>query len=733
MSEENRSNAAWLTLALMGTVAVLVTFASQPRFTDSALRFIDVPTALLGLLALTGWLAYLYQSRAIGNLSRSQEASSEAIELANAQLSAVVGAFPDYIFRCTSDGRYIDVLGGTHSHISRPPYVFSGRRFEDILAPDNAQRLKEDVASVCDTGRLVQFEFVRAHPTTKQPRYMEVRLVRVNASEAISLVRDITDQKETQEALREARDRAEKLHQAKSRFLTLLSHEIRTPLNGIMGMADHLARTVHTPREKRFLEGMCASSRWLQQIVEGVLRESQLVISQPEVKKDLVDVRRIIDDVLTILSPRAFAQQVELAVFLDDDVPRLIHSDEGRLAQLLLNLVINAINATRNGLVLVRLARDHDGIRFRIIDTGTGLTAEQQQTLFAQFSRREAVEATANGHAVCHELARALNAPIGFRSRPGRGSTFWFTLPMQEVAQTAVSIPNLKGAVFFVVSRFAATRLAGVRILEAMQAQVQAFSDLDSARLAAVGRNFPLGVLVDERSFPALTPRLEVLKSLQCDIVPRGFVFVMTSPMNATMQSMFADSVGFFEVLRPLSELRFAQLIDDILSRPVESRRHTRLSKAPLAPPLRALELRKMVAERGRILVVDDNAVNRELVRTLLEEINIPCDCACDGVEAVAAIQGTHYGLVLMDIQMPRLDGLEATMRIRARPADGFQQPVIVAMSARTSQGDQQRFRAAGMESFIEKPILLESLMELLEKWWLTGCEACNSRPEATQ
>jgi PAS domain S-box-containing protein len=616
------------------------------------------------------------------------------------------------------------------------------------LAPDNAVRQilePQGVRSLLamplmDAGRclgFVGFDFVRGLHVCAES---EQRLLTVFAE----MMASIRLRREMDESLRFHREKAEAANRAKSEFLANMSHEIRTPMNGVIGMTGLLLDTALSDEQRRFAETTMSSAESLLTLLNDILDFSKMEAGKLSLDYHDFSLRKILDEAVTPLALRAQEKGVEFICAAAPDVPDWLHGDPIRLRQILVNLAGNAVKFTERGEIEVSVERvqasevhsQESGsvsenaclLRFSVNDTGIGIPADKQRLLFEKFSQVDASSTrrfggTGLGLAIARQLTELMGGRIGMESKEGRGTTFWFTLSLERAAEKEPGSESVAAPVA------ATADIHGLRILvvddnetnrQVLMTQLRAWGF--RAREAADGPS-ALAVLREARE-KGIFFRVAIMDMQMpgMDGVALAQV-IQHEPAYAAMRLILLTSMGHTGESRRFKQAGFSAW----LPKPVRASAlfdvlHETLFVQAAQPAAEALasEVRTPVlSDASRILLVEDNEVNRLVAEGLLRKLNVRTDTVGNGADALAALERERYDLVLMDVQMPVMDGLEATRRIRAscRSLQAARHLPIVAMAAHAMQGDREKCLEAGMDDYIAKPISPKALADTLAKW----------------
>ncbi|QSA97918.1 response regulator [Methylococcus sp. EFPC2] len=527
--------------------------------------------------------------------------------------------------------------------------------------------------------------------------------------------------------LTQARDAALQAALTKSEFLANMSHEIRTPMNGVIGMLELALRTELTPLQREYLTMAASSAESLLRLLNDILDFSKIEARKLELECVSFDLRDAVGDTLKLLAPQAHAKGLELTYLIDPQIPELVAGDEGRLRQILINLVSNAIKFTPKGEISVRVTSNCERCldkvcpQFSVSDTGIGIPADKRQVIFDAFAQADASSTrmfggTGLGLSISSRLVNLMGGEIWLDSEVGQGSCFHFTLPFQVPPEAPEHVrrdpADLRGIRVLVVDDHAVNRYIFVEMLTQWGLEpVQA--DGGEVALAAIreaeaqGKPFRL-VLLD-----AMMPRIDGYEVASRIIANPG----ATPPTIMLLSS--ADRVGEADLSRQLGISRFlrkpvkySELLDAI---------QEALSTAQPAPCSAGgsdCAAMRPLQRALRILVAEDNPVNQRLVRVLLEDRGHIVTMANNGQDALRLLAQNDFDAVLMDVQMPVMDGLQATEALREHEREyGGEHIYVVAMTAHALQGDKERCLEAGMDAYISKPLRETELLATVERW----------------
>ncbi|MEX6501543.1 response regulator [Pseudomonas sp. 25A3E] len=511
---------------------------------------------------------------------------------------------------------------------------------------------------------------------------------------------------------------------AKAEFLAKISHEIRTPMNGVLGMTELLLGTPLSAKQRDYVQTIHSSGNELLNLINEILDISRLESGQIELDDVQFDLNALIEDCLDIFRAKAEQQKVELISFMQPQVPRVIGGDPTRLRQTLLSLLDNAFKQTDEGEILLVVALDNASgkprLRFAVQDSGQPLPASEREALLsAQLHSKDFLAATKLGGRlgliIARQLVRLMGGEFGIQSGGNQGSTLWLTLPLdaERLQQPTTDLDGpLQGARLLVVDDNDTCRKVLVQQCNAWGLQVSAVPSgkeaLAMLRTKAHMREYFDVVLLDQ-DMPGMTGMQLAAKIKEDPSLNHDILIVMLTGISQAPSKIIARNAGIKRILaKPVAGYTLkATLADELSQRGSSAQREAAPASAPLEVP-----------SDFRILVAEDNSISTKVIRGMLGKLNLQPDTACNGAEALSAMKARRYDLVLMDCEMPVLDGFSATAQLRAwEAAEQRERTPVVALTAHILNEHKERARDVGMDGHMAKPVELSQLRELIEHW----------------
>jgi two-component system sensor histidine kinase/response regulator len=687
--------------------------------------FLIIGTVGLGLATFSGWLFYAHR-RAQSRLHEVTALQTGILQNANVAVVSVDPAGIIRSFNPTAE-RWLGWRADEVIGLKTPVGFYDPAEIEAYAGELSAAlglKIKpgfdvfvEKVRAGLSTVDEREWTFVRKDGS-RFPVWLSVTALRNKRGHItgyFGVASNISDRKKADQALRDAAAAAQESVRLKSEFLANMSHEIRTPLNAIIGMTGLLLDTDLTTDQRSFTDTVRTSSEALLTVINDILDFSKIEAGQLAIEQINFDLHEPVEGTLELLAEKAYGQGLELAYLIEENTPTQLCGDPGRLRQILLNLVNNAIKFTERGEVVVRVAKLSEAgrvatLRFTITDTGIGIPPEAQAKLFQPFMQADGSTTrryggTGLGLAICKQLVNLLHGEIGVESNPGHGSTFWFTaqIPIQpETAKVVHRRADIAGAHVLVVDDNATNREIFQRQLAGWHVKHTSACSGEEAlgKLRAPG-SAPFDAALLDMQMPNMDG-LTLAHHIHADPALAHLKMLILSSMGRTIPPAELAAAGIsLTLMKPVKQSQLYDALVNVLAdrAPIPVR-----AKRPAAPPV-------VAPGKLRILVAEDNIVNQRVALLQLERLGHRADVAANGLEVLSAIEIVHYDVIFMDCHMPELDGYEATRRLRAREAERrvrgetFTPLHIVAMTANAMQGDREACLATGMDDYISKPV----------------------------
>jgi len=710
--------------------------ASTDRYAAGAVDFIFAPVPPDELRAKVSVFANLFlKSEGLATQARDIQTSVD-------QLRLLADAAPIGIFQTDSQNRYIYTNPRWTEITGIPAEEAAGRSWASIVSSDEWTGLISELAGVTMYRSEIcrRFEIQRRHD---RPRIVLVTSKSIpDADDGIAgwvgTLADVTAEAGAEAAMSEARDDATKASGLKSDFLANMSHEIRTPMNGVIGMTDLLLGTDLDPRQRDYAQTVRNSGEALLTIINDILDFSKVEAGMLEIEEMSFSLAATVDDVIDLLAAEAQTKGLELIAVVDGALPAVVRGDAGRVRQVVTNLVGNALKFTQTGEVVVRVtmgaeAGEAEGegetrherarggktlVRFEVTDSGVGIEPDQLAEVFKPFVQADTSTSrkyggTGLGLAISSQLVALMGGDCGVSSHLGAGSTFWFTITVhadagQETYLATMPDGGLTGVSALVVSDNASQRAV---LSEYLTDWGMAVGTADSGRAAlatlrtaaAAGR--PFAVALVDWSLPRLGgPQLKNAVADDPALTPR--LILLTDLGHERDPAAIAHHRDCRSVSKPVHRVGLRQVLREILGLQVTE---ADARPEPSLPPV------ARQAEAGRLLLAEDNLINQKVAVAMLSSVGYRVDTVLNGAAAVQAVASRPYDAILMDCQMPELNGYEATAAIRALKSSGRHTPII-AMTAGARAEDRERCLAEGMDGYVAKPVSKETLLALVAR-----------------
>ena len=646
---------------------------------------------------------------------------------------ALVESLPLNVFRKDLQGRIMFANQRFCKEVGMPLEKLLGKRDTELFGDELGKKYAADDKQVIETGEV--FHGIELHAGDGELKHVEVLKAPVTDTRGVrvgtqGMFWDVTDRIEAEQALRDAKEIAENANQAKSDFLANVSHEIRTPMNGIIGMSELVLQDIEEGQSRERVEMILESGESLLKLINEILDFSKIESGKINLETERFDLRERLGDTVRSFGFRAHAKKVELILHIDPSLPEEIVGDLNRLRQVVVNLVGNAVKFTNEGHVFfsaqskTETAEDVT-IEFTVVDTGIGIPEDDHEKIFREFEQVDSSTTrefggTGLGLAISSKIVEMMGGKLTVESSPGIGSRFSFDAKFFKGAQK--NTLNEEEEIFIGKSVLVATghrlhseslqqRLAWHRMI------VGSVTDLDHAKRLLTQHtqeNSPVEILLLDVMMPDAKPFLRWL--VDQDEVERPKLILLNSSARTDSLKLPDGLEVAQQILKPIksSELRAAFFA----------------AVAGPAGTIQAIPEDKPTGPNRRldILLVEDNIINQKLAVALLEQSGHTVTVACNGQEAVEIFKQRAFDLILMDIQMPLMDGFEATLAIREHESSqsAATQTPIIAQTAYASSADRERCLAAGMNDYISKPIRADALHRLIEQQ--TGSVANKSK-----
>jgi len=675
------------------------------------------------------------------DISRIKEAQN-ALDEVEMQYRKLVESASDMVWEIDLEGKWIFLNTATEDILGTSRDMLLGRSFEETIDPTMLSAATEKFQLVLRGEELTDFETVFLGADGESLHLSFAARPILDSHGAIAgargIARDVSARVRSREALEEARQAAEQMALTRTSFLANMSHEIRTPMNGILGMTELLLDSDLAPEQRNSAQLVRTSADALLRIINDILDFSKIESGQFSIEEIPFELAAVVESTLRTFAIPAFEKRIELVSDINNDIPDIVIGDPGRLRQVLNNLIGNAVKFTHSGEIVVAVKKvteveNHVSLEFTVRDTGIGIPEEKREHIFEEFSQADVSTTrqhggTGLGLAISNGIVNLMGGNISVVSAVGEGSEFSFILPLgvgEGYSRTSFDRHRiaLSGVRSIVIDDNATNRRIVREMLGAMGISVDEAEDADSG-LTRLHHAMEEGAAYDLAVIDGYMPGrdgFELAEIIRADPVLKDTLMMLLTSGARKGDGQRCREIGVQAYLtKPVSRTDLLEATVVVLTEIDEQR------------PASSLVTRHSIEETRQhrlVLLAEDNPVNQKVASTMLRKRGHSVEVVENGVEAVEAVKQTGYDIVLMDIQMPTMDGLEAVRAIRDDPR--FEELPIIALTAHALEGDEERFLEAGMNGYLSKPFRPHELYAIVEEWTADSVGRTSEDPES--
>lgn len=669
-------------------------------------------------------LKAMYEDLA-SSLAKSREIST-VLQESELYTNTVLNNIADVVVSTDENGLIESVNDAFEAVFGYEQYEVMGRNINILIPAKDAQKHVRYMNNYVNSNKTNTVLNTKRELTARHkdghtfPIAIAVKPVYVNDELIfVGLIEEITEKKNIQQELVNAKIEAEAASKAKSEFLANMSHEIRTPMNGVIGMLELLDNTGVNDIQKKYLRTATSSAELLLNIINDILDFSKIEAGKLSVETISFNIRQVVEDVAELLNQQINHSLVEICCFVDSEVPDFLYGDPARLSQILMNLGGNAIKFTSNGEISIRITAKRQGehykLLFEVSDTGIGIADDKIKLLFQPFQQADGSTSrrfggTGLGLTICKQLVEIMGGSIGAKSTPGMGSVFWFENEFKKSDEkSCLSYETIQDKTIIIVDDNNTNLEIMSNYMTTVGAQVYTSSNgFESIELANKmimdGQNIDLIIL--DMQMPDMDG-IETARRFKAASATEDIPLTMVSSLGI-LENIPPDSGIVLCLSKPIRQKQFLNHISLVLGKHTDTEKHASQQQ----------QSEKVYFPNARILLVEDNIVNQEMATEMLKLLGIEPSLATNGLEAVEVFKFGEFDLVLMDCQMPILDGYDATRQIREfENSSGIKPTPVIALTANAMQGDREICEAAGMDDHIAKPVKLSSIENMLRHW----------------